>query len=59
MIRQWITLMQGGREIERRVHQNERGDEYVCVHGKRLFINRLDQDGRLVNRYHYGAEETT
>lgn len=54
MVRNWITLLQGGREIERPVHIDNRGREFVNVHGKHLNIARLEQDGRLVGRYSFG-----
>ena len=58
MKRNWITMMQGGREIERPVHINNKGNEYVRVHGKKLLVGRLKVDGRIINKYSLGAEET-
>ena len=57
MIRNWVTLMQGGREIERQIYKNTRGHEYVRVHGKKLFLDRLNADGRIIERYQCGRED--
>lgn len=56
MIRHWATVMQGGREIERPVYTNDRGSEYVRIHGKKMYLDRLMRDGRVVERYDMGRE---
>ncbi len=57
MIRNWVTLLNGGCEIERQIYKNQRGHEYVRVHGKKLFLDRLERDGRIVDRYQCGRED--
>ena len=57
MIRDWITFMQGGRKIERPVHMNKRGHLYVRVHGKKLFVDRLESDNRVTGHYRMGQED--
>lgn len=57
MVRKWATIMHFGREIERPVHMDGKGNEYVVIKGKKRNLKKIEDDGRLENRYQFGHED--
>ena len=54
MVRKWATVIHFGREIERPVHTDYAGHEYVVISGKKRNLRKIEESGRLEGRYQFG-----